>query len=346
METVSILIPCYNDEEHVGTAIESALNQTWPNCEIIVVDDGSTDRSLTVARKYESDGVRVLTQENKGAPAARNRAFGAASGKYIQYLDADDLLHPRKVEAQVSALQESPPDTVAVCSTVYFQDGNALKEGRRTEGLEEIPWLMSDDPVQWLVNLFSPGGWGMVQTGAWLAPKEVAEEGGPWDEHVTWDQDGEYFTRVLLSSSGVQYVSEGCVYYRKYKNKTRPAQTESREELTGWLRAIDSKRDHLLPLTTAEQHEKATLGIARQYWSLALSAYPEHPDLARSAEARAAELGHPEFLRSVSQNGWKGWVAEAIASTAGWRLARRVQRAYHRSRRTLHALLSEKGVQH
>jgi glycosyltransferase involved in cell wall biosynthesis len=126
---VSILIPCYNSREYLAETIESALNQTWPNCEIIIVDDGSNDDSLEIAREYEGDDVHVIAQSNQGAPAARNRAFRASTGDYIQYLDADDLLHPRKIEAQMSALRKYPPKTPAVCSTVYLQDGEAPQGG-------------------------------------------------------------------------------------------------------------------------------------------------------------------------------------------------------------------------
>lgn len=98
---VSILIPCYNAEKWLAETLESALAQTWDNIEIIVVDDGSTDKSLAVAKQFEPDGVKVISQANKGASAARNRAFQESQGDFIQYLDADDLLVPDKIELQV-----------------------------------------------------------------------------------------------------------------------------------------------------------------------------------------------------------------------------------------------------
>ena len=339
-ETVSILIPCYNDAAYVGDAIESALGQTWPECEVIVVDDGSSDDSCAVARTYESVGVRVIDQKNQGASAARNRAFEAASGEYIQYLDADDVLHPRKIEAQIAALQEVSPNTVAVCSTVYFQDGMSPEEGRRARGDESIPWLTSEDPVQWLINLWLPdNGWGMVQPGAWLTPRTVIEDAGPWREDLSLDDDGEFFVRVLLASRGVKYVGQGCVYYRQYDDSTRVSNLRSRDALRSWLRSIDSKRNHLFPHTPAERREALAYGLARQYWSLAFDAYPSHPDVATRAERRAADLGHPVPLRTVSENGWKGTVAQGVRSLLSWRAARWLQQRYHRTRKRLGNLL-------
>ncbi len=339
-QTVSVLIPCYNDETHVRDAIESALDQTWPACEIIVVDDGSADDSLAVARSYESEGVQVISQENQGASAARNRAFEAASGKYVQYLDADDMLHPKKIEAQVEALRDTSSCTVAVCSTVYFQDGTSPDEGRRAEGDESIPWLTSENPAQWLIDLWLPeNGWGMVQPGAWLTPRAVIEKAGPWREDISKDDDGEFFTRVLLASCGIQYVGQGCVYYRQYRDGSRVSSLRSKGAVAGWLRSIDSKRDHLLPQTTHEQREQAAFGLARQYWSLALDAYPAHPEVAARAEQRAADLGHPAPLRTVSENGWTGTIAQGVESYLGWRAARRLQHTYHRARTGIAGLL-------
>src|SRR5262245_15362018 len=89
---VSVLIPAYNAESWIADTIQSALAQTWPCKEVVVVDDGSTDGTLAVARRFASKNVLVVTQENQGAAAARNRAFSLCQGDYVQWLDADDLL--------------------------------------------------------------------------------------------------------------------------------------------------------------------------------------------------------------------------------------------------------------
>ncbi|MEO1560685.1 MAG: glycosyltransferase family 2 protein, partial [Cyanobacteria bacterium J06632_19] len=85
---VSILIPAYNSEEWISETIDSAIAQTWSNIEIIIVDDGSKDNTLAVAKKYASTKIKVISQPNKGASAARNRALQEAQGDFIQYLDA------------------------------------------------------------------------------------------------------------------------------------------------------------------------------------------------------------------------------------------------------------------
>src|SRR5438067_11491143 len=93
---VSILIPAYNAGTWIVETIRSALAQTWTRHEIIVVDDGSSDNTLTIARRFESREVSVVSQQNQGAAAARNKAYSLCQGDYIPWLDADDLLSPEK----------------------------------------------------------------------------------------------------------------------------------------------------------------------------------------------------------------------------------------------------------
>jgi len=104
---VSVLVPSYNSEVYLQECLESALAQTYPNVEIIVVDDGSTDSSLEIAKRFEPRGVLVISQSNRGQAGALNTAFDASTGDYIQYLDADDMLDPRKIEIQVAKYSSS-----------------------------------------------------------------------------------------------------------------------------------------------------------------------------------------------------------------------------------------------
>ena len=101
---VSILMPAFNAQEWIGDTIKSAIDQTWPRKEIIIIDDGSRDQTLSIARQFASKEVSVVDQGNLGPSAARNRAFSICQGDYIQWLDADDLLAPDKIERQMEAV--------------------------------------------------------------------------------------------------------------------------------------------------------------------------------------------------------------------------------------------------
>ena len=120
---VSILIPLYNSEEYIAETIDSCLNQTYDNIEIIIVDDGSTDSGLNIVREYENKhkNIKVEAQKNSGAPVARNRAFILSTGEYIQYIDADDLLHPDKIRLQMEVLKNSDDLTIVFGKHGYFK---------------------------------------------------------------------------------------------------------------------------------------------------------------------------------------------------------------------------------
>jgi len=103
---VSVVIPAYNSAAYIAEAIESALGQDYPALEVIVIDDGSTDQTVSIVSKY-GDRVKLVAQKNKGSGAARNLGIRAASGKYIAFLDADDVWWKGKIRYQVEALAQT-----------------------------------------------------------------------------------------------------------------------------------------------------------------------------------------------------------------------------------------------
>ncbi len=135
---VSIVIPTYNRRLYVADAIESCLAQTYGNCEIIVVDDGSSDGTEGFLQARYRAGIRYLYQENQGPGIARNRGIETADGDFIHFLDADDQLHKRKIELGLEAFRKHPE--VSVVYTYYQQvasDGHTPVETGPFEGYTE-----------------------------------------------------------------------------------------------------------------------------------------------------------------------------------------------------------------
>ena len=118
---VSVVIPCYNAERWIIETLQSVRDQTWKNIEIIIVNDGSEDRSVELIKSFESSSLILIEQENKGQTAALNAGLAAAKGDYVQYLDADDLLHPDKIEIQIKRIIENP-NCIASAEWVRFQE--------------------------------------------------------------------------------------------------------------------------------------------------------------------------------------------------------------------------------
>ena len=153
----SIIIPCYNGEEYVGEAIESALSQTYPRTEVIVIDDGSTDGSLDVIRSF-GDRIRWETGPNRGGSAARNRGLKLAEGELVQFLDADDILSPDKLHMQVAEYERTCADFItSLGMEVDIQTGNRLRRlGRLTDEFERsvcFDRLMAGGPLHTLSSL-------------------------------------------------------------------------------------------------------------------------------------------------------------------------------------------------
>jgi len=317
---VSILIPAYNAERWIGDTLASVTGQTWPNKEIIVVDDGSQDATVTVARRFESRGFRVIQQENSGPAAARNHAYRLSQGDYIQFIDADDLLSPDKIAAQIELLTQSPPRMLGICGWVYFQDGTDPQTGPMNESW---PAVDSDTPVEWLTELLGPdGSFGMVPHGAWLTPRAVAEDAGPWDETPSPDDDGEYFARVVLASAGIRRAARGHFYYRKHPAGGSWGATRNAKLQAGALYTHERKAQHLLARTSSPRAMRA---LANGFMYRAVEAYPYFPEVSRRAVQQAEALGGTDFVPAFGT--WKG---ELISRWFGWKAARRAQAIYQR----------------
>ena len=326
---VSILIPAYNAERFVGAALQSALDQSWPNTEIILVDDGSKDQTFAVAKQYESAKIKILRQENRGAAAARNVALHQAQGDFLQYLDADDLLSAGKIAEQVPLLQANP-NCVSVSSAMYFYDGEQPGAGL----LERSGAVDSDDPVQFLAQLLgSEGPTRTIPYGAWLTPRAVADTAGCWDDSVrSPDDDGEYFARVTLASSGIRASQTGCYYYRRFRQGGSYSTTYSESNLRGRLHSLDSKARNLLART---QDPKTRRALSNRYAELGFNSYPEFPALAQAALQKAKELGGTDYIPRFGT--WKG---DLLRRMLGWKAAKRLNASYHRTANRVRAISS------
>ena len=133
---VSIIVPAFNAERFVARALRSALGQAYPNLEIIVVDDGSTDRTAEIVRSCSDPRIRLVVQANRGQAAARNHGIRLSAGKYVTFLDADDAYLPAKVERQVAFLEATPGFQGAFCDAAHFysRDPRTLLGRRRGRG--------------------------------------------------------------------------------------------------------------------------------------------------------------------------------------------------------------------
>ena len=315
---VSILIPSYNAEEHIAETIRSALAQTWRRKEIIVVDDGSTDRTLSIARRFESDCVRVFSQNNQGAAAARNKAFSLSQGDYIQWLDADDLLAPDKIARQLEAAEEGVNKSKLLSSAW----GLFIYRWSQAQFAPTALWC-DLSPVEWLLRKMGQNLY--MQTASWLVSRELCEAAGPWNTKLLGDDDGEYFCRVLLASHGVQFVPGARVYYRGPALAFRSLSYIGRSDRkldAHWL----SMRLHIRYLSSLEDSYRVRAACLNYLQTCLVYFFPERQDIVAEMEQTARDLGG---MLSSPRLTWKYSWMETIF---GLSLAKRGQQLMLKSR--------------
>lgn len=306
---VSILIPAHNAAPWLAATLESALAQTWPATEIIVVENHSTDATLAVAQSFAPRGIKVLVSPKPGAAAARNIGFAASRGAMIQYLDADDLLSPDKIARQMAGLV---PDekVLSLCARCEFFDGDDPFAAPVQRGW---PFVPSHDPAAWLADLLGAGGQGgFVGLHQWLTPRHLVESAGAWDETLTVNDDGEFFSRVLIAAKEIRAELQAVAYYRRHRSHRNlsSAYRHSRAHLESMMRATDLIADRLVAVQPDPRLRRA---LARHYYECALFAHPQHAALSQRAEAKARECDPavqppPATSRTGAQiRRWFGW---------------------------------------
>lgn len=313
---VSILIPAYNAEEWIADTLRSAIAQTWEPKEVIVVDDGSTDRTLAVARQFESRQVRVVASHHQGAAATRNIAFSLSKGEYIQYLDADDLLAPDKVTRQIEALGKEANKRTLLSGSW----GEFVYRYYRSKFVPTALWC-DLRPIDWLICKMKFGVF--MQTATWLVTRELAEATGPWDTRLLGDDDGEYFCRVLLASEGVRFVPESKVYYRKSGVSSLSYIGVSDKKMEAQMCSIRLHIRYLRLLEDSPRVKEACVNYLQNWLPFF---YPNRPDLLRQAEEMAASLGGQLYLPKLS------WKAKLVSLFIGQQQVKRVRTLVERVR--------------
>lgn len=311
---VSVIVPCYNAAPWLRASLQSVLSQTWPHLEIIAVDDGSTDDTRAALEPFEARGVRVIRQRNAGASAARNRGLAEATGAFIQYLDADDLLAPDKIARQMNRLLAGPTNIVASCEWARFTD--AVPEG------DLPPQAVWHDlsPIDFLVTcaldelMFPPI--------CWLIPKAVVDAAGPWNERLSLNDDGEYMSRVLAQSRGIAFVPGARAYYRSGNPASYASQKSDRagqSELLAW----DLTAATMLGL---EESARVRRAVATGYQRIEAAWFFRNQAIVDDAAAKARAYGGGAYRF----DGGPGF--RLVRRVFGWKAALRLRHVAHRLR--------------
>ena len=308
MTLASVLIPCYNAERWIEACVRSALEQTWPHVEVLVVDDGSTDGSVERLRSF-GDAIRVTARENRGGNPTRNELAQMARGDWLQFLDADDALLPDKMEQQLAVLSASPDaDVIYGPLRIEHHAGDAVRE--------EI-WRPHDsqgDHDAWAYHL----QWRLTQTGGALFRRDALQRVGAWNEQQPCCQDNELFHRLLCAGARFVHCDHVGAIYRRFDGGSVSTQRMDRVRAE-MLRLLEAGESHLEQRGELTDRRRTAMnecrfGLARQLW-------PHDQELARSA---IAAIGRSEANFQPAPGPHAPQLYRRLFSTLGFEMAERM----------------------
>ncbi|WP_254568467.1 glycosyltransferase family A protein [Oscillatoria sp. HE19RPO] len=215
MKLVSVVVPVYNVEAYIAETIQSILKQTYSNFEILIVNDGSTDRSIEIIQTFDDPRITLIHQENQGVSAARNRGIAQAKGEYIALIDGDDIWVPEKLEKHVQHLENSPQIGLSFCRSAFIDLNGAPL------GIYQMPQLTHIDLHHILCrNPIGNGSVPVIRRAALEAIKHPSTRNNGkslayFDENLHHLEDVECWLRIALKSEWqLEGIPEALTLYR------------------------------------------------------------------------------------------------------------------------------------
>jgi len=227
-------------------------------------------------------------QENRGAAAARNKAYSIAQGDYIQWLDADDLLAPDKISEQMKIAQSDRTGLV-LYSSPY---GKFYWRWEKAKFIKNDLWH-NLSPLDWLVVGFTKAAW--LSDNAWLVSRKISEKAGRWDERLSLNDDGEYFCRIVSASTSVVFVEGARAYYR-VSGSNQLSRNTSEEACKSYLLSAKLCIQHIRSIEDSERTRAACLAFLRAQWPFHyFEKYGQREEIKNLALDLGGELGKPSI---------------------------------------------------
>lgn len=294
MKFVSVIIPAHNAEQTIAACIQSVIKQSHKALELIVVEDSSMDNTAGIIASLQDARIKRIAIKRCSAPAARNAGLRIASGEYVQFLDADDILAPNKLEVQLHRLEHESPSAVANCPWGHFraETADARLESQRID--------RDMNPLNWLIESWNGGG--MAQTACWLTPRGLIDLAGGWNEDLRRNpnDDGEFFCRVLLKSNTVVFTTGTCVFYR-LPVAGCVSRVESEEQASSLLRSYIECEKYV---RAVEDSPRTRGAIAQNYYRYIYQYHERFACLCDQARDQLCSIGWPPCV-SVGPLGFR-----------------------------------------
>jgi glycosyltransferase involved in cell wall biosynthesis len=304
---VSVIIPAYNVEKYFADTIQSVIDQTYPNLEILVVNDASTDGTPKILERIGSNHpqLKIIHQkENMGAAAARNKGYLSAKGNFIKFLDADDLINPEMIEQQMKLVESED----CIISAKWGRFINSLTTFKLSP---EDCWqtLIS---TEWVCSSWK-NAQSMTTPGIFLIPKNIIEKAGLWNTELSLFDDTEYFTRTILAAKKVIFSADSTLYYRSGHQSL----SNRLDKAHAWS-AYQSILKSTQYLISAENTQRTRLLCANSLQQLMYYLYPKYVELCNLLEKEIEALGGSSIEWPSSAKG------KFLSRFIGWKSAKKI----------------------
>jgi glycosyltransferase involved in cell wall biosynthesis len=279
---VSIIIPIYNSEKYIADTVLSCLNQSYKNFELILVNDGSTDKTEEEIFKFTDSRIKYFKIKNSGSCEARNFGIANAIGQLYQFLDHDDLIENDKLMHQVKCYEKNGEDYI-YSGTMGSVSGNSrtVDPGYELYKKDFSPESYFETKLSYFAE--------DITTGAWLTPSKLVKSTHGWDSRAGLNDDGEYFMRIILNSAGIIFCKEAVFYFRRDVPNSLSKQFNSKEVYIKWLFSYQSYAENFLKRFEISTATKLAWKALSVYY---ISSYPKYPDLLKQCKIQMKELGY------------------------------------------------------
>jgi glycosyltransferase involved in cell wall biosynthesis len=252
MKKVSVIIPVYKVEKYVAATVESVLAQTYKNFELLIIDDGSPDKSIEICQQFTDNRIKIIRQENRGVAAARNTGIRHAQGEYLAFLDADDLWTPEKLAKHIEHLDNSPTVGVSFCRSAFIDElGEPL-------GIYQITKLKQITPLDLLCR--TPIGNGSVPVIRRETLGDIAFQDNLYgsvenfyfddDRQLHPSEDVECWLRIAIKTKWlIEGIPEALTLYRV---NSQGFSAQLLKKLNSWERMLEKAHAYVHPKSMAE----------------------------------------------------------------------------------------------
>lgn len=302
---VSIVIPTYKSASFIEACVDSILLQTYPNIEIVIVDDGSPDHTIEIIKKMKDPRMRLICQENSGRGMARNNGFRNAKGQYVAFLDHDDLLMKGSIEERVSFLEGHSAFGWVFTDAVEFDETGDLRLY-----IDQFPWLdlQQDSFIQLLKGCFP-------LTSTVMIHRPLLERVGGFNTQINYGDDIELFLRLfLISRVGMirKPLTRRRIHHSQGVSSTYD-RWNSRVKIYKNFQPSQGKMSTKQKAALSKALKHAYFKIGEYYWQL----YERH----KAQECFVRSIGFHEYVAAAL-----GYYLLAFLPTPFLKLARKVRR--------------------